>query len=102
MNDRKDNWISVNEHLPENDDPVNVAVKSTRKFRIFAKAACFIQEKTLALHDDCDPFIGCYHDEGGDECYVPEGWYEMEHEDDMAMRSKVEGVVFWMPLPDLP
>ena len=96
------NWISVNDHLPGDGRSVIVVVKRTPTFAVVVKTACFFREGELALHDEFDPIEECYYDEVADEFYVPEGWYEMEREDDMAARDNVQGVIFWMALPDPP
>lgn len=86
-------WVSVEERLPEPGEPVLLDIGKRTPIR-----AEWVKAKTLIAHGDCD--FGEY-DEAADDWYWPEGWYEWnEHEE--THWAVTETALNWMPLPAPP
>lgn len=102
-------WISVKDRLPENEQDVIICVERrhysnpNRFIRIVAKAfytdGKHSTEHTAYVWDnDC---IDMEYDEENDVYLIPEGWWEsIEYGEEFSAVS--DFVTHWMPLPEPP
>ena len=93
----RDNWVSVNERLPENCNGVFVfGVNEFGKNR--TAKAMYARKFELEASDDAIESGFFEYDETRDESYVPEGWYE---DNSCAETNYVIDftVTHWQPLP---
>lgn len=96
-------WISVNDRLPENGVHVLLCCETHRYGgEITGKYVCdgYYAEanKIIAggFPDECD----CEYSEEDDEYYLREGWYEViKNWDDYNSVAVEDFVTHWMPLP---
>ena len=99
-------WISVDDRLPENGVHVLLCCEIHRYGgEIAGKYVCdgYYAEanKIIAggFPDECD----CEYSEEDDEYYLCEGWYEViKNWDDYNSVAVEDSVTHWMPLPDAP
>ena len=99
-------WISVDDRLPENGVHVLLCCEIHRYGgEITGKYVCdgYYAEanKIIAggFPDECD----CEYSEEDDEYYLCEGWYEViKNWDDYNSVAVEDFVTHWMPLPDAP
>lgn len=102
-----DNWISVSERLPKNEQDVLVCVK--RKH--YAKPDEYIRFVSKAFYTDgkhntehtcyCWDAYNLDYDEKADAYIISEGWWEsVDYNEEFGMID--DYVTHWMPLPDLP
>ena len=99
-------WISVNDRLPENGVHVLLCCEIHRYGgEIAGKYVCdgYYAEanKIIAggFPDECD----CEYSEEDDEYYLCEGWYEViKNWDDYNSVAVEDFVTHWMQLPELP
>jgi len=100
------NWISVKEKLPLNEE--RVLICSDRKF----EDGSIIQIRTVAMHEDgtmCTIDSGfCWgegidfeYDKEADDYIIPEGWWEQNMYCE-EFSNVDDFVTHWMPLPDSP
>ena len=102
-------WISVDDRLPENEQDVIICAKRrhysnpNRFIRIVAKAfytdGKHNTEHTAHVWDNnC---IDMEYDEGNDAYLIPDGWWEsVEYGEEFSTVS--DFVTHWMPLPQTP
>ena len=99
-------WISVNDRLPENGVHVLICCEMRRyDGEIAGKYVCdgYYAEanKIVAggFPDECD----CKYSEEDDEYYLCEGWYEViKNWDDFNSVTVEDFVTHWMPIPEPP
>lgn len=104
---RKQEWISVDERLPEVE--TKVLVLAIRKYKtkegleIPAITMGMYEDGTMPRDDSCWYWedINFIYDEENDMAYIPEGWWEYSnyHDECGAIDDKV---THWMPLPEVP
>lgn len=95
-------WIPVNERLPERLQPVFAEVKMNEK--IFITAAQYVAPKTVLASDFLDDEYregAEEYDEEIDDYWVIEGWWENSIEADTNWMLSGE-VTHWRPLPSSP
>ncbi|MEA3250176.1 MAG: DUF551 domain-containing protein [Pseudomonadota bacterium] len=95
-------WISVNDRMPEPQRDVLICQMygaAGPKFQVVGK---WIKALTEEADPDCDDWHE--YDEASDEYYVPEGWYENQHNwgEFASIYMPSESVTHWMPLPGPP
>lgn len=102
---RKQEWISVDERLPESGEHCLVSCKVKRINGTHGQYVCvgYYAEKfkhlAYGIDDDC---VSEYNEEN-DEYYIAEGWYEViKNWDDYGFVAIDDFVTHWMPLPEAP
>ena len=102
---RKQEWISVEERLPENGAHCLVSCSVKRINGTHGQYVCvgYHSEKfknlAYGVDDDC---VSEYNEED-DEYYIAEGWYEViKNWDDYGFVAIDDFVTHWMPLPEPP
>ena len=102
-------WISVKDRLPENEQDVIICAKrrhysnQNRFIRIVAKAFYTdgkhdTEHTAYAWNND---YIDMEYDEENDAYLIPEGWWEsVEYGEELSAVS--DFVTHWMPLPQPP
>ena len=99
-------WISVEERLPKNEEPVLIATKwSLMGMRGMAVSCGFHTDgKTFTGNSDYNWYDGdcdLIYDEEEDEYIVPEGWWEsVRYTEHFFAVDKP--VTHWMPMPEPP
>lgn len=101
-----DNWIRVEEKLPESQNTVYVCIAHYREFYddvfVYPTVAKWIPAFTFEDEDEGENFSGdCDYDEAEDKHYWPEGWYEWQTEPDTNWMIS-ETVTHWQPIPEPP
>ena len=84
-------WISANDQLPTNTNPV---LASDGKVSV---RAFFAPKFTI---EDDNEYGAAEYSEEKYEYYLKEGWYEQNQHDEICWM--VDGVTHWMPLPEPP
>ena len=105
MGYRKQEWISVDERLPENGvhcllccDVKHIGGKH-RQYVCTGFHAEKYKNLAYGVDDDC---VTDYNEED-DEYYISEGWYEVINNwDDYGYIAIDDTVTHWMPLPEAP
>lgn len=102
---RKQEWISVEERLPESGAHCLIACTVKRIDGTHGQYVCvgYYAEKfkhlAYGVDDDC---VSEYNEEN-DEYYIAEGWYEViKNWDDYGFVAIDDFVTHWMPLPEAP
>lgn len=102
---RKQEWISVEDRLPEGGVHCLIACKVKRIDGTYGQYVCvgYYAEKfkhlAYGVDDDC---VSEYNEEN-DEYYIVEGWYEViKNWDDYGFVAIYDTVTHWMPLPEAP
>ena len=93
-------WVETKDRMPKSGEPVLVFVQGvygnkTRRLRACYAAKYTLVQSELANDDNAD------YDEGTDEHYCAEGWYETNEFEEVHWRIDGE-VTHWMPLPEPP
>ena len=99
-------WISVDDRLPENGVHVLICCETHRYGgEISRKYVCdgyYAEANKIIVggfHDDCN----CEYSEEDDEYYLCEGWYEViKNWDDYNSVAVEDFVTHWMPMPHPP
>lgn len=99
-------WISVEERLPKNEEPVLIATKWSLMGMHGAAVSCgfYTNGKTFTGNSDYnwnDGNVDLGYDEEEDEYIVPEGWWESIRYTEQ-FSAVDEPVTHWMPLPEGP
>ena len=104
-NYRKQEWISVEERLPESGAHSLISCTVKRIDGTHGQYVCvgYYAEKfkhlAYGVDDDC---VSEYNEEN-DEYYISEGWYEViKNWDDYGFVAIDDIVTHWMPLPEAP
>jgi len=93
-------WISVDERMPENNNGVLISQKTGYKDNSVIVVGRFVARHTVEIDTDGD--FDDYSEEK-DAYFTPEGWYEDQWNwSDYSGISIREKVTHWMPLPELP
>ena len=102
---RKQEWISVEERLPESGAHSLISCTVKRIDGTHGQYVCvgYYAEKfkhlAYGVDDDC---VSEYNEEN-DEYYISEGWYEViKNWDDYGFVAIDDIVTHWMPLPEAP
>ena len=102
---RKQEWISVDERLPESGEHCLISCTVKRFDGTHVQYVCvgYYAEKfkhlAYGVDDDC---VSEYNEEN-DEFYISEGWYEViKNWDDYGFVAIDDFVTHWMPLPEAP
>ncbi len=102
---RADEWISVDERLPENGVHCLVVCTIKRIDGTHGQYVCVgyhaerFKNLAYGVDDDC---VQEYNEEN-DEYYIAEGWYEViKNWDDYGFVAIDDTVTHWMPLPEPP
>ena len=102
---RKQEWISVEERLPESGEHCLISCTVKRFDGKHGQYVCvgYYAEKfkhlAYGVDDDC---VSEYNEEN-DEFYISEGWYEViKNWDDYGFVAIDDTVTHWMPLPEPP
>ena len=102
---RKQEWISVEERLPESGAHCLISCTVKRFDGKHGQYVCvgYYAEKfkhlAYGVDDDC---VSEYNEEN-DEFYIAEGWYEViKNWDDYGFVAIDDFVTHWMPLPEAP
>lgn len=95
-------WISVEDEMPPPMTDVLICQQYAHngvKVRLVGK---WIPSLTEVAGSDVDDWHE--YDEGTDEYYVPEGWYENQHNwgEFASIHAPSELITHWMPLPETP
>lgn len=99
-------WISVEERLPKNEEPVLIATKWSLMGMRGMAVSCGFHTNGKTFTGDSDynwesGNVDLLYDEEEDEYIVPECWWEsVRYSDEFAAVD--EPVLYWMPLPELP
>lgn len=108
---RKQEWISVDERMPEPEK--EVLIFAIRRYK-YGREIQEVPIVTTAMYEDGtisneDSVWNWYdidfiYDEENDIEYVPEGWWEFRHynPDDVYNNAVDDKVTHWMPLPEAP
>ena len=108
---RKQEWISVEERLP--DPEVEVLIFAVRKYVCKGErwecpiitTAMYENGKVTTDESDWSWYdLDFVYDEENDCYYIPEGWWEYRHynPDDVYNSAVDDKVLYWMPLPEPP
>ena len=99
-------WISVDERLPENGVHVLICCEMRRYGgEIAGKYVCdgYYAEANKIIAGDFPDECNCEYSEEDDEFYLREGWYEVvKNWDDFNSVAVEDFVTHWMPLPERP
>ena len=99
-------WISVDDRLPENGVHVLLCCEMRRyKGAISGKYVCdgYYAEKNKIIAGGFPDECNCEYSEEDDEYYLCEGWYEViKNWDDYNSVAVEDFVTHWMPLPEPP
>lgn len=99
-------WISVEERLPKNEEPVLIATKWSLMGMRGMAISCGFRTNGKTFTGDSDynwdsGNVDLLYDEEEDEYIVPECWWEsVRYSDEFA--AVYEPVLYWMPLPEPP
>lgn len=96
-------WINVNERLPECEKEVLVVAKRGRTMII---TTAIYEDGTMPTceSDWCWYDLDEVYDEENDVYLVPIGWWEYRHYNDGEIYNLAidDEILCWMPLPELP
>ena len=99
-------WISVNDRLPENGVHVLICCEMRRYGgEIAGKYVCdgYYAEANKIIAGGFPDECNCEYSEEDDEYYLCEGWYEVvKNWDDFNSVAVEDFVTHWMPLPQPP
>lgn len=97
-------WVSVKDKMPESGKHVLACCELHREYGFKRRYVCIAfyaapHSISQGMYPE-DDF--CYdYDEGEDEYYLKEGWYEVVHNwDDYSSIVVEDFVIGWMPLPE--
>lgn len=105
---RKQEWISVNERLPEPEKEVLIlAVRKNPKYGDYTIITTAMYENGKVTTEESDWSwydLDFVYDEENDCCYIPEDWWEYRHYNqyDVYNCAVEDKVTHWMPLPEPP
>lgn len=95
----KPRWIPVTERLPENDVHVLLSCKCGAGAYVCDGFHTAKYSTPTQFYEDID----ADYDEGTDEYYFPEGWWEViKNWDDYSCVAIEDTVTHWLPLPEPP
>lgn len=102
---RKQEWISVEERLPDSGEHCLVSCTVKRCDGTLGQYICvgYYAEKFKHLAYGVDDDCVSEYNEKDDEYYIAEGWYEViKNWDDYGFVAIDDTVTHWMPLPEPP
>ena len=102
---RKQEWISVDERLPESGVHCLISCTVKRFDGTHGQYVCvgYYAEKFKHLAYGVDDDSVSEYNEENDEYYIAEGWYEViKNWDDYGFVAIDDFVTHWMPLPEAP
>ena len=98
-----DEWISVEERLPEPETEV-VILALRKNFKIMTTA--MYEDGTVSTDDSIWNWydIDFNYDEENDQYLIPKGWWEYRHynPDDVYNNCIDDTITHWIPLPEAP
>lgn len=102
---QKQEWISVDERLPESGKHCLISCIVERFDGTHGQYVCvgYYAEKFKHLAYGVDDDSVSEYNEENDEFYISEGWYEViKNWDDYGFVAIDDFVTHWMPLPEAP